>query len=200
MKTKMSVLMCLFVIGVFFLSLGYSSTQSSGPLSKIGTVDIETVSVQCEATKAYTEKLKADIQKMTNEEDKLNASIKALETELDSGALKIGSQDFFDRNRELAQKKAQLSYLQDFNKQEQGLKNQLWKMDLYKKILKVTNDIGKEKNMGLVLAVEEPDLSPQRADDFANVVRAHRVLYSAGCVDLTNEVIERLNKETKAGN
>ena len=71
---------------------------------------------------------------------------------------------------------------------------------MYKKIIKIANDLGKEKDLYLVLAVEEPDLAPDKADDFANVVRSHKVLYSGGCVDLTQEVIEKLNKETEAGN
>ncbi|MEJ2646968.1 MAG: hypothetical protein P8016_01010, partial [Sedimentisphaerales bacterium] len=64
----------------------------------------------------------------------------------------------------------------------------------------VVNTLGKEKDLYLVLAVEETDLTPQRADEFANVVRSHKVLYSGGCIDLTDEVITTLNKQTKSGN
>ena len=156
--------------------------------------------MECNATSAYTEKLKAEIQKTTAEEDKLNVSIQALEAELDAGMLQIGSKEFFDKNRELAQKKAQLGYLQDFNNQEQGLKSQLWKMDLYQKILKTTQDLGQEKGLYLVLATEEPKLLPQEADKFSTIVMTHKVLYSGGCVDLTDEVIKKLNQETPSGN
>ena len=200
MKTKMIIFTCIAICGISFLSLGYTSAQSGSPLSKIATVDIQRVYEDCDAIKTFSEKLNAEMKEMTKQEDQLTASIQALETELDSGALKVGSQDFFDRNRELAQKKAQLSYIQDFNKSEQALKGQLWKMDLYQKILDVVNTLGKEKDLYLVLAVEETDLTPQRADEFANVVRSHKVLYSGGCIDLTDEVITTLNKQTKSGN
>ena len=200
MKTKMLVLVCLLGTWVLFLSYGYSSAQSGGALSRIGTVNIEDVSKNCDATKVYAEKANAEFKKMTDEEDKLNLAIQALQTELDSGALKVGTQDYFDRYRELAQKKSQLGYLKDFNTSEMALKNQLWKMDLYKKILDIANKIGKEKDLYLVLAVEEPDLSPQKAEEFPNIVRSHKILYSGGCADLTKEVIEKLNQETQAGN
>jgi Skp family chaperone for outer membrane proteins len=200
MKTKMIVFVCIAVCGISFLSLGYTSAQQGSPLSKIGTVDIQRVYEDCDAIKTFSEKLNAEMKTMTAQEDQLTASIQALETELDSGALRIGSQDFFDRNRELAQKRSELSYLKDFNKSEQALKGQLWKMDIYKKILDMAKTLGKEKDLYLVLAVEETDLSPQRAEEFANVVRSHKVLYSGGCLDLTDEVIARLNKETKSGN
>ena len=72
-------------------------------------------------------------------------------------------------------------------------------MDLYSKILKVANEIGSEKDLYLVLAVEEPDLSPKRVEEFATVVRTHKVLYSGGCMDLTDAVITKLNQLTQAG-
>ncbi len=203
MKIKMIVLICLFGFGLLFLNYSYSSAQSGIPMSRIGTVDIQAVSDQCSAMKAYTEKVKADIQKLTNGEDKLKIAIQSLQNDIDSGAYKIGSQEYFDKFRDLTGKQAELKNLQDYNSQEQSLKTQLWKMDLYKKIITIANDIGKEKELYLVLAVEEYNLSPQKAEDlsnFPNVVRSHKVLYSGGCIDLTKEVIEKLNKQTQAGN
>ena len=100
MKTKMLVLACVFAFGFLFLSHDYSSAQS-GTISKIGTVNIERVSMECDAMKNYIEKAKADAVKMKAEEDKLNTAIDALSTELDSNALKIGSPEFFKKNREL---------------------------------------------------------------------------------------------------
>ncbi len=198
MKFKLLASLCLLCAMVLFLSHEYSSAQSLGPVSKIGTVNIEKVSMECNATKAYMEKATAEIQKLKTEQEKLRDSIKALETELDSGALKVGSPEFFAKNRELAQKKAEIGYLQDFDQQEQGLKTQLWKMDLYKKILITAQDVGKSKDLYLVLAVEEPDLSAQKAEEFATIVRTHKVLYSGGCVDITKDVISKLNQETQA--
>jgi Skp family chaperone for outer membrane proteins len=198
MKSKLLASVCLLCVMVLFLSYEYSSAQSIGPLSKIGIVDIERVSLECNATKTYMDKAQAELQKVKDEQNKIKAAIQALETELDSGALKVGSQEFFTKNRELAQKKAEMTYRQDFDQQELGLKNQLWKMDLYKKILKVTNDVGKSKDLYLVLAVEEPELTEQKVEEFPTIVRTHKVLYSGGCVDVTNEVIAKLNQETAA--
>lgn len=200
MKIKMIALLFLFGIGTLFLSHEYSSAQSGIPISKIGTVDIIRVSKECNASKAFVEKTKEDIQKLRAEEEKLRIAIQALEKDLASGHLKVGSPEFYNKNRELAEKEAQLKFPQDFNVQEQSLKNQLWQMDLYAKILKIANDIGAEKDLYLVLSVEEPEISPQNMDDFAIFVKTHKVLYKGGCMDLTDAVIARLNQETKSGN
>ena len=198
MKIKMIVLMCLMGIGILFLSRDYSLAQISGPASKIGTVDIDRVSKECNATKEYQKKATEESQKLQLDEENLKKDIQALQNELDSEVFKVGSPEFFAKNRELAQKKSQLSYLQDFNQQEIALKMQLWKMDLYSNILKAANEIGSEKDLYLVLAVEDLEHNPPRVEDFATVVRTHKILYSGGCMDLTDAVITKLNQLTQS--
>ena len=110
----------------------------------------------------------------------------------------VGSDEFFKKNGELAQKENQLKF-QDFKQQELSLKNQLWQINLYNKVIKIANEIGAEKDLYLVLAIEKGELSPQRPDDFALAVKTHKVLYSGGCMDLTEMVIARLDQQTKAG-
>jgi Skp family chaperone for outer membrane proteins len=195
MKTKMIVLICLLVLGISFLNREYTTAQSSSPVSKIGVVNIERVLMECDATKAYMEKARVEIQKLKDEQEKLKASIKVLDQELSSGVFKVGSSEFYQKNRELAEKENSLKLLQDFNQQELSLKNKLWQIDLYKKVMQIAKEIGKEKDLYLVLSVEEPELSPQIADDFTLVVRTHKVLYSGEGMDLTALVITRLNQQ-----
>lgn len=198
MKLKLLVSLCLLCVMVLLMSHEYTSAQSIGPVSKIGTVDIERVSKGCNATKEYQDKAIAELQKLKADQDNLRKAIQALEDALDSNAFKVGTPEFFAKNRERAQKKAELAYHQDFDQQEQGLKNQLWKMELYKKILKIVNEVGKSKDLYLVLAVEEPELAEEQVEEFPTIVRTHKVLYSGGCVDITNDVIAKLNQETAA--
>ncbi len=104
MKFRLFASVCLLSAMVLFVSHEYSSAQSIGPASKIGTVNIEKVSMECNATKAYMEKAKAEIQKLKDEQEKLKKSIQALEAELDTNAFTVGTPEFFARNRVLARK------------------------------------------------------------------------------------------------
>jgi len=195
MKTKMIVLICLLLLGISFLNREYTSAQSSSPASKIGVVNIERVLMESDATKAYMEKARGEIQKLKDEQEKLRASIKVLDQELSEGRFTVGSDEFYKKNRELAVKENELKLLQDFNQQELSLKNKLWQIDLYKKVMQIAKEIGKEKDLYLVLSVEEPELSPQAVDDFTLIVRTHKVLYSGEGMDLTDTVITRLNQQ-----
>ena len=194
MKTKMFVLICMSVLGISFLSHEYTSAQTNSPVSKIGVVNVERVLMECDATKAYMEKARVEIQKLKDEQEETKTSIQALEKELASGAFKVGSDEFFQKNHELANKENQLNLLQDFRQQELSLKNKLWQIDLYNKIMKIANDIGEEKALYLVLSIEDSEITPQSPDDFTLSVKTHKILYSGGCMDLTEAVKSRLNQ------
>jgi len=52
-----------------------------------------------------------------------------------------------------------------------------------------------QKGLPLVLGSDEPEFPIQRYEELAMTLSTHKVLYSEGCVDLTNEVIAELDKE-----
>ena len=200
MKTKIVVFLSLISLAFVFINHEYSFAQSSRSSSKIGIVSIKRVSEDCKATANYLTKAELERADLAKQEKNLASEIETLKVELDSGALSFGSTDFYARSRELAKKEAELDYLKSFNSQEQALKGQLWKMELYKKILEITNKVGDEKGMDLILAVNEPEITEQRIEELGTVVMTHKVLYSGGCVDLTKEVIDKLDQAMNAGN
>ena len=71
---------------------------------------------------------------------------------------------------------------------------------LGKVYLETEDAVGAEKELHLVLTVEEPELSFQRIEELGLIVSTHKILYSGGCVDITNDVIANLDEETLAGN
>ena len=195
MKTKILVIISLLVLSFSFLSHEFTTAQSSSPVSKIGIVNVKRVLVECEATTKFMEKARAEIEKIRTEQEEIQASIKILESELNSKKYKIGTDEFFKKNQELAEKENQLNLLTEFKNQELTLKNQLWQMDVYQKIMTIAQEIGKEKDLYLVLSVEDVELAPQlRPEDFALILKTHQVLYSAEGMDLTELVISRMNQ------
>ena len=193
MKTRMVAIICLLVIGISFLNHEYTSAQSSSPISKIGVVNIDNVMEKCNATQTYMQKAKAEIDALRAEQTKMKEEIQALESELGSGAYEVGSDKFYQKNRELAQKEKDMNFLGDYKQQELQMKNQLWQIELYNKIMKIAQEVGAEKDLYLVLSVEDGEMSAQRPDDFPISRKTRKVLYSGGCMDLTEIVTSRLN-------
>ena len=211
MKSKRMFLGCL--AGVVILAMGYpdggnrdSRTQlvsakaeavagpeANEPGSKIGVVSIGRALRNCKATVKYRERVIAENDEMDIEEEGLSKEIQALAAGLK--AFKAESSDYLARYRELLQRQGELKALQEFNPRRKILREMRWTQELYKEILQITKELAKEKGLGLVLGVDEPVFPIQRYDELMMTLSTHKVLYSDGCVDLTNEVVARLDKK-----
>ncbi len=211
MKAKTMFLGCL--AGVVILAMGYpdggnrdSQTQlasakadaaagpkANEPALKIGVVSIGRALRNCKATVKYRERVIVENGEMDIEEEGLAKEIRALAAGLQ--ALKPSSSDYLARYKELLQKQGELKALQEFNKRRRMLREMRWTQDLYKEILRITEELAKEKKLVLVLGADEPEFPIERYDELMMTLSTHKVLYSDGCVDLTNEVVARLDKK-----
>lgn len=199
MKTKMTVLGCLVFSVLLLFGFEYTSAQPGEPASKIGVMSVERVLRDCKATAKYREQMKAEGDKIAAEMDALSKEIQALKAGLQLGTLKVGSSDYFKQHWEFAQKQAELDARKEYIPNQQMLQQQLWTQEIYQKILQVTKEVGAEKGLILVLEKSEPEFPIQ--SDFGLVIGTHKVLYSGGCPDITDDVIARMDaEETKTEN
>jgi Skp family chaperone for outer membrane proteins len=197
MKVKTVLLGCLISVVVLFLVHEYSLAQANSgkPVLPIATVSVSRALRDCKATRKFGEKARAEKDRMDAEQEKLLMEVKALTADLRAGALKPDSTDYAQRYQELVQKQAQLKTMQDANPQLRQLAQQLWTEKLYKEILRITKELASQKELALVLAVEEPEFPMLRSEELVTALQTHKVLYSGGCADLTDEVIAALDKE-----
>ncbi len=195
MKIKIMVLGLLVCMIVLLCGHAYSSAQPSEKVFKIGVVSVERVLRDCKATAKFREQITADNKKMAAEEEKLSLEIKALSTGLQSGALKVGSSDHLAQYKEMLQKQAELDALKEFNPRQSALKQQQWTQELYRKILQTTKVLALEKDLILVLEKSEPEFPIQT--ELGMIIGTHKVIYSGGCLDITNDVIAKLDADEK---
>jgi Skp family chaperone for outer membrane proteins len=195
MKIKTTVLVCLTALIVLLLIHEYSTAQvtANDQALPIGIVDVRRALRDCSATAKYRERTNVENAKMDEEEEQLSRKVQALAAGL--RALKPGTSDHIEQYKEYLQKQAELKTLQEFNPQQKALKHQQWTQELYKEILRITKALAAEKGLSLVLESDEPEFPIQRYEDLAMTLSTHKVLYSNGCVDLTNEIIAELDKE-----
>ncbi len=195
MKIKTAVLGCLMGVVVLLLVHEYSMAQvkTNDTVLPIGIVDVRRALRECKATAKYRERTNAENSKMDAEEEQLSREIQALAAGL--RALKPGTSDHLAQYREYLQKQANLKTLQEFNPQQKTLKHQHWTEELYKEILHITKVLAVEKDLALVLESDELNFPIQRYEELATALSTHKVLYSNGCLDLTDDVIAELDKE-----
>jgi len=195
MKVKRMFLGCL--VGVVVLAMGYpdggnrdSWAQSKGdtPSSKIGTVSILKIFRDCKRSVAQRSQLNAERNVIIAELEKLSTEIQAKEAGLK--ALKMDSSDYMARRKEIINKQVNMQAQQEFR-----LKQYRWSKELYQEILPIVSELAREKGLDLVIEKDEIDLLALGINELSQTIRTHKVLYSGGCVDISDEVVARLDKE-----
>lgn len=195
MKARTVVLGCLTCMVVLLLGYEYSLAQPkpSTPSSKIGVLSIRKIFRNCKANNRYMEKMIAEKNKTDAEEDKLSKEISAHEAGLKT--LVPGSNDHLTQIKQLFEKKAELEATQQFNRQQRALKERRWTEELYSGILRITGELAKDKGLDLVLERAELEFPMPSTEEFVTILNTHKVLYSGGCVDISDEVTARLDAE-----
>ena len=195
MKNKTAILVCLMGAVVLLLIHEYSMAQikTNDMTLPIGIVDVRRALRECKATEKYREKTNVENAKMDVEEQQLTREIQALAAGL--RALKPSSTDYMEQYKEYLQKQGELKTIQEYNPRLKATKHQQWTETLYQEILRITNVLAAEKGLALVLGSDEPEFPIQQYEELAMTLSTHKVLYSSGCLDLTDEVIAELDKE-----
>lgn len=195
MKIRTALLVCLISLMILLLVHEYSMAQMApnNTILPIGIVDVRQALRDCSATAKYRERTNAENAKMDAEEEQLTREIQALAASL--RALKPNSSDYMDQYKEYLQKQGNLKTMQEFNPRMKATKHQQWTEALYQEILRITKELAAAKGLALVIESDEPQFPIQQYEELAMTLNTHKVLYSNGCLDLTNEVIAELNKE-----
>ncbi len=206
MKIRMMALVCLMTAVVLFTGYQYSLAKSktaaesdakkevknaNASSSKIGVVSIRKVFEDCKRNAKYREEAKAEQDKIVAELDKMKAEIDAGKAGLKTR--KEGSGDYMTLVKEVLEKQAGYQAQQEFQKQQIELKDQRWTEQLYKDILKIVRQVAQDKSLDIVFEDDEPQLPAPTVNELMLSIRTHKLLYSAGCMDITAEVLAMLD-------
>jgi len=195
MKVKTMVLSCLAGVVIMAMVFEYSQAQSKSntPSSKIGIVSILKVFRDSKRSDAHRTEIIAEQIKIRAALQKLSKEIEAQEAGLK--ALKPESSDYLAQRKELIDKQFRLEAEQKFYKEQAILKQYKWSKELYQDILRITSELAEQKGLDLVLKKDEIDLLALSVNEISETVRTHKVLYSGGCIDISDEVVARLDKK-----
>jgi len=195
MKAKVIILGCLLCAVVLFIEYGYGEVESKADSlsSEIGIVSIQKIFQDSNRGTRYRAEAFTEQQRARAELENLGREVEAGEAGL--RALKPGSSDYMTQVKELLEKQANYRARQEIYKQQMELTDQLWTKELYQDILRVTGEIAKEKGLKLVFREDTINFSETNTAELGLAMRTHKLLYSGGCLDITDEVVARLNAE-----
>jgi len=195
MKVKTMVLSCLTGVVIMAMVYEYSQAQpkTNTPSSKIGIVSILKVFRDCKRSDAHRTEFNAERNRIRAELQNLSKEIEAQEAGL--RALKPESSDYLAQRKELIDKQVRLEAQQKFYEEQAILKQYKLSKELYQDILRITSELAEQKGLDLVLEKNEIDEISLSVNEISRTMSTHKVLYSGGCVDISDEVVARLDKE-----
>jgi Skp family chaperone for outer membrane proteins len=184
----------LILAVVLFMGYGFSFAGSGAATadSKVGIVSIRIVFRDCKANANYREEAIAEQTAKNAELDAIEKKIAAAEAVLKS--LVQGSPDYMKQYKDLINEQAKYEAEKQFTSQQRVFKDRRWTEVLYKETLRITKELGEKKGLTMVLGVDEPDFPMTNTDELMMALQTHKVLYSGGCVNLTEEVVAEMDK------
>ena len=170
-----------------------AARESAGPGLNVAVLSVRKVFQECRRSASYRKEAVADQDRALAELDELSKEIEAERAEL--AALKENSSDYLTRAKALFEKQANYQAKQEFYNQQMELKDQLWTKELYQDILRTAGEVAKDRGFDLVFREDEIDFSETNINELGLAMRSHKLLYSGGCPDISDEVIARLDAE-----
>ncbi len=193
MKTKTIVVLgCL--AGAIILSVGYQGLAQPKPeqsSARIGVVNVREVFRKCNRNAKYRQEAMAEYNTAMLELEKLSKQIQADEAGLKT--LKPGSPDHLKQYQDVLEKKGKLDARQQYLKQERSLKDQRWTEQVYQEVLQIVKELAQKKGLDMVFDKQEPEFPSASGDELMLTLSTHKVLYSGGCPEITDEVTARLD-------
>jgi Skp family chaperone for outer membrane proteins len=172
------------------MQYGRAASPVTPAASKIGVVSVRDVFNGSKKHALYQAQLAQRVSKARAQIDELNKQVDTAEAELK--VLKPGTVDYVKQYQAVLEARSKLQNEQELLKAQRMAEDKKWFEDLYQEALKAIEDLAKAKGLDLVLERSEPKF-PLASEEVWSTVGTHKVLYSGGCVNLTNDVIDRVD-------
>jgi len=185
-----AVIVILFVLGAY--QHGKLDAYSATNAPKIGVVNVTTVLENSKKHKQWQEKMQAEQTQMRQQFQKMREELEALQANLKLRT--PGSEEFLKLREEMKEKGAILEAKDESYRDRVEMKMRNWTESLYQEMLKVTEQVAKDKGLDMIIADEILDLPAPSLRDFMLTIKTRKLLYHNSNFDLTDEVLVALNK------
>ena len=176
---------------------GAAESQPTARGLKIGVLSVRQVFRKSDRSAAYRKQVELERQKTQASIDRLQKEIELEQARLKT--LRSDSNDYMVKLKTILEKRAQLETEKDFFGKKMSLLEQQVTERLYRDILQQTKEVAEERGLDLVFECSEPEIPAQSPTQLELAMGTHKLLYSRGCVDITGEVIARIDAMSARG-
>jgi Skp family chaperone for outer membrane proteins len=191
MKLKSIVVMVFVIIMSGFIVSAGAVRAADNKCLKIGVVSVRKIFQDCKRNTKYRKEMTAEKDKLEAELDSLSKDIDASKSKLKM--LKQDSEDYLSGVQDVFNKQASYQAKQEYFKRKMEMREQRVVEQLFKDVIKATGEVAKDKGLDIVLEKSEPDLPAASSNELTLTISTHKVLYSAGCEDITDMVMAKVD-------
>jgi Skp family chaperone for outer membrane proteins len=202
MKTRF----LLIAVVIFTASIVRAADTPSAPATsttpvRVAVANAGRILVEMQETKELDAKIKAELANVKSIQNEKQQQLKDLEAQ--RNALRPESPQYQDRNRELIQKAIEFKVWADMTQSDmQRHQKQQMKL-LFEKIQAGIAEVAAEKSFDVVIADQRTDfpsnLDDINVDQLRGLINQRIVLYAGAKVDITADVIARLDLKYSKG-
>jgi len=199
MNTRNTLLILLIVLAAVAAWSGSNVllAQGAGAAASGGVAVVDTVQIfnQYQQIVDLNAMLKARNDQLREETEAKKKVIEQKGQEL--SAFAPDSPDFLARQKELLRMRVDLDAFVRVKQFELQRTHVHWTRTTYNQILDTVEALATQRNLSLVLYKDEIDANANEMKALLQQIRARKVLYSADTIDLTSQVLEKLNADYK---
>ena len=195
MKTKNTIILivlCSLALGLFGYEYAWAKSKKDFKPAKIGVVSIRRVFENSKKNTKWQADMDQERRQMVSELEKIATEIKAIKADMDTR--KPGSTDYQNLMRNSMEKEAGLEAKEKFYQQDLTIKEHQWTEQFYIDTLAAASKVAEELELDLVLAKDENEFPASGANELMMIIKTSKIMYNSQDLDVTNEVIEILDK------
>ena len=193
-RTLVMSLAALLVAGAL---IGQAASMSAQP-SAVATVNVQEVFNNLKEKTSLEAQMQSRTETLQQQEQQRRKAIEQLRQDLQ--VLAPGSDAYQKKEQELQQKAIDLQVWTKFKQQQVRMERGLQVEGLYRRTLSSVKKIAQENGYDIVLFDEQsPDFDYENSQQLLTLIQMRKVLYASDKVNITDQVIQRMNNEYEAG-
>ncbi|MGA2265503.1 MAG: OmpH family outer membrane protein [Phycisphaerae bacterium] len=188
------LIVAALVAGVGFLgrSGAQDSAPASAPVARVAVCDVQEIFTNYTRAKDLLAQLNDKRQALAAEDEQRGKALDALEVEL--GGLKPGSKEYEARLAEAERLRIDRTVSEQSGEAALRREHRRLTMEMYAEVSKMAEAVAKERGFNLVI-YRDPDLvDTDETLELLSQIRSRKVLYSDPSLDITKDVLARLNE------
>lgn len=196
-RVTIFVTMIAVVLGSLAVA-GATSALRAQPTA-VAVADLQGIFNALKEKTAIEAQIKTETEQLQQQEQEKRKAISQMRQDL--GVLAPGSDAYKQKENQLKQAAIELQVWTQFQQQQLTSERSIQIESLYRQTVAAIGRIAQDNGYDLVLYTDgaEPDFQYENAQQLAAQIQMRKVLYASNAVNITDQVIQRMNNEYEAG-